>query len=78
MYVKLFYIIFIININVIFLLLYNNIALSNVDINFVYGNSGYTIGYYPNNVTGLFTKLIGIGSIVGFCIIKQKIFKSNI
>lgn len=31
----------------------------------------YNIGYYPNNVTGLFTKLIGLASVVGLCILKN-------
>lgn len=38
----------------------------------------FSIGYYPNHVTGLFTKLIGIASLVALCIIKNKYFISKI
>lgn len=35
------------------------------------------LSYYPNQGTGLFTKLIGIASVVGLCIISNKNFKSK-
>lgn len=77
MYVKLCYILLLIIINILFVFLYNIAVINNIDIKFVYIHKDYTIGYSPNNVTGLFTKLIGIASIVGLCIIKNKNFISN-
>lgn len=38
----------------------------------------YSIGYFPNHVTGLFTKLIGIASLVGLSIIKKNKLISNL
>lgn len=67
----------ILNIFILFLLYYENIILT-LNIDSLYNNSQNTVGYYPNSVTGLFTKLIGIASVVGLSFIKCNKFISTI
>lgn len=73
MLIKYFYILFMIYITLLIILTYNCRSIDYHTVNY-----HYSIGYFSNCITGLFTKLIGIAAVAGLCILKHKQFISNI
>lgn len=77
MIVKLLFMLLLLYLILLFLLFYEDTTPKNVYIFKKYYKSEFSIGYYPNDVTGLFTKLIGIASVVGLSLLKNSLFVSN-
>lgn len=63
---------------ILFLLFYEDATPKNITIFKNNYKSEFSIGYYPNDVTGLFTKLIGIASVVGLSLLKCSVFISKL